>query len=189
MAEVGSFDDWDVIDVAKAVCGLRSGELWCASSFGARQDPARVGTDSDWLTVTVGSGDVCGIRGTTLPGEIWCSFSGTATPYKVGNASNWMKVVANKWAGFDNINRGIKQDGSLWCWGHDVTESTGSAIIPSQSPVRFGTENDYADIAGGDGFHICAVTTDKKVRCFGIDGIGMLGNGEAYSETLVRVAL
>jgi alpha-tubulin suppressor-like RCC1 family protein len=189
ITQVGVQTDWDTIDVGRGVCGLRAGELWCASGFGAQQDPEQVGSDSDWLTVTVGSRDVCGVKGASLPGAIWCSVSGSGTLGQVGNATDWMSVTANKWTGVNNVNCGIKQDGSLWCWGPDVTLATGDPVIGPQSPVRFGTENDYAYVAGGDGQHVCAVTTTKTVRCFGVDAVGMLGNDEAYSETLVPVDL
>ena len=190
VTEVGTFDDWEQIDVAGAVCGIRNGgELWCASgaSLGDKGDPEQIGSDNDWLDVTMGGRDVCGIRGTSLPGSVWCGFSGTANLGQIGADNEWMDVAASKWTGVTNVNCGIKTDGSLWCWVQDVTWSTGSPTLGS--PFQYGTETDYDYIAGGSGQHVCAVTTDKTVRCFGIDPVGMLGNDEAWSDTLVQVAL
>jgi alpha-tubulin suppressor-like RCC1 family protein len=184
--------DQHQIDAGQAVCGIReNGQLWCASgsSLGDQGDPAQIGTDTDWLDVTAGSRDVCGIRGTALPGSVWCGFSGTDNLFQVGGDDQWLDVKAGNWTGVTNVNCGIKADRSLWCWSQDPTWSTGSPTITVNGGIQFGTETDYDYIAGGSGQHICAVTTDKVVRCMGVDPVGMLGVDQAWSDVLVQVNL
>ena len=71
----------------------------------------------------------------------------------------------------------LKEDQTVWCWGRN----DGQAMIPGHSeyqilaPVQVvGLEN-VVDINAGS-YHSCAILTNSKIKCWGQNGSGQLGN-------------
>jgi alpha-tubulin suppressor-like RCC1 family protein len=177
--QVGTDTDWTEVDASVAVCGLRQGQLWCANGYRAHDTPEQLGDDSDWLTIAVSDADSCGIRGASLPGEIWCVLRATDIVYQMGNDADWIDVAAMKGGGTFEGFCGVRQDGTLWCWGMDFTESTGNPTMTS--PTQFGTDTDYVAVATSGLSHACGLTNTGVVRCFGQAAGGALGNDRAWS--------
>jgi len=92
--------------------------------------PRRVGTDADWLTVSVGASHMLAIK---TDGTLWSwganfygqlgdgSRTSRSTPVQVGSARNWATVNAGPWESF-----GIKTDGTMWAWGDNTSRDLGS---------------------------------------------------------------
>ncbi|MCA9612330.1 MAG: hypothetical protein KC586_06190, partial [Myxococcales bacterium] len=138
---VGAFDDWTTVDAGGAfsfeshTCALRSsGWLYCWGSNTSGQlglglsgedvlTPSRVGVERDWISIAVGGGFTCGVRGT---GTLWCwgtnsqgqlglgasAPSSTSTPTRVGTGTTWVDVTAGSLHACAR-----RTDDSVWCWG------------------------------------------------------------------------
>ena len=82
--------------------------------------------------------------------------------------------------------------GGVKCWGQGGNGQLGDGFPGDPgnqlrlTPVTVSGINDATAIATG-GFHSCAIVTDGKVRCWGDDGLGQLGDGTLGDFSLVPV--
>jgi hypothetical protein len=83
-----------------------------------------------------------------------------------------------------------KQDGSAWCWGRTGDGGLGDGTLTGQpcpngeckpTPVRVSNLTDTAAIAAGVS-HACAAKNDGTIWCWGADGQGQLGDGDAQVD-------
>lgn len=192
-------------------CAIRlDGTLWCWGSNGAGQlgvptasctlgpdgdsclSPQRVGDASDWTAVTAGADQTCGIRG---DGSLWCwgnnswgqlglgwGVPSAESPTRVGSDSDWASVTLGDFA----HTCGVRNDGSLWCWGLNHTRQVynGPACIDTGclSPRKIGTQTDWSG-AGLGWSHTCARHTNGLVDCWGDlpGGVGWRPNPETVA--------
>ncbi len=197
-------------------CGIRDDgnqrTLWCwggnehgqlgdgtMGSGTEKNNPTRVGMESDWVMVEVGDAHSCGIRDEGAAGRtLWCwgkndggqvgdGTSGTGTdkdqPVQVGTGSDWAAVRLG--SGF---TCGIRDDGidrTLWCWGANYLGQLGigssGAGTNESSPVRVGTAADWASLSTGF-FHSCGIRnegSDRTLWCWGSSNHGQLGTGSS----------
>ncbi len=77
--------------------------------------------------------------------------------------------------------------GAVYCWGHDDFGQLGNAATTDSTvPVKVaGLAGAAIAIATGDQ-HTCAVETDGRVQCWGINDVGQLGNA-ATTNSLTPV--
>lgn len=83
-----------------------------------------------------------------------------------------------------------RKDGAVRCWGNNLLGACGDggAELEISNPVPVAGLADVAEIALGAG-HGCAVGKDKKVRCWGSNKNGKLGDGTSENRrTPVLVA-
>ena len=76
----------------------------------------------------------------------------------------------------------LLDDGSLRCWGNNVLGQVGDGTIGNirQTPVTIGLESGVtARAVSAGGAHSCAILNDGKVVCWGSNGNGQLGDGNA----------
>lgn len=138
-------------------CAIRSdGALFCwgANGYGQigdgtagtgemdtsadRNTPTQVGTDTDWIAVSGGSGHTCGIRGTGTTGNMYCWGRNSSnelgigsmdpnrpTPAQVGSQSGWKSVGAGllHTCGLIEISGAVQ----AFCWGFDGFDALGTA--------------------------------------------------------------
>ncbi len=80
----------------------------------------------------------------------------------------------------------LKQDGSVWCWGHGFYGETGtgkgaakSVIVALPTQVQ-ALANGVAGVYAG-AKHTCALKKDGTLWCWGDDSIGELGDGGSHA--------
>jgi len=81
----------------------------------------------------------------------------------------------------------IKQDGSLWCWGWNLSGQLGDGTNSDKfTPVQI-MSSGVSSVALG-GYHTCAIKTDGSLWCWGLNSDGQLGDGTGTNRnTPVRV--
>jgi hypothetical protein len=117
---------------------LPDGSLW---SWGGRVGafpPRRVGTNGDWVQMSVDR-DAVGVRS---DGTIWTWSRGNEQPRQIGAGHDWVEVRAG--SGF-NIAR--NRDGKLWAWGNNNENQLGNGPGPGRPDGMWvGTNSDWKAI-------------------------------------------
>jgi len=129
------------------------GTLWAwgdGSFFGrsGHRSPARVGTDSDWVSVSIG-GTIFGTGGHSVAikrdGSLWAwgdnnvgqLGDGTArnrtAPTRIGSSYLWAYASAG-----DLHTVAVKTDGTLWAWGWNLGGRLGDGTEDDLAPQRVG---------------------------------------------------
>ena len=89
------------------------------------------------------------------------------------NAQCWEQLDAG---GFFVV--GIKDNGTLWGWGHAWSGELGAAqyAFYAAVPVQIGNDSDWASVSAGNG-HVMALKTDGTLWTWGRNDCGQLGDG------------
>jgi alpha-tubulin suppressor-like RCC1 family protein len=172
------------------------GELWCwgynyygqlgDSTRTSRSSPVRVGSSTDWLSVTAGNVHTCALK---TSGELWCwgrndygkigddSLTDRWSPVRVGSSTDWVSVSAG-----GNHTCGLKTSGELWCWGSNYYGQLGDgSTVDRWSPVRVGSSTDWVSVSSG-GIHTCGLKTSGELWCWGYNVHGQLGDGSTVDR-------
>jgi alpha-tubulin suppressor-like RCC1 family protein len=149
-----------------------------------------------WTSVVTGNNHSCGIG---EDGSLWCwggnnqgelgigpwEFSERdyrAYPSEVDGGSRWLAISAGL-----QHSCGIRDDGSMWCWGTGFLGQLGAGTTSSSpSPVQVGTQTNWAFISSG-GQHNCGIREDGTLWCWGNGSFGRLGLGDNTSSRLEPV--
>jgi alpha-tubulin suppressor-like RCC1 family protein len=183
--QVGVAGDWGLVDAGGfATCGLRGGELYCwgyvssenagGGFFGiATVSPVRVGTESDWTTVSAGNTSY-GVR----DGELYrmSNLDPSPSPVRVGTGADWSTVAAG-----DGASCGIR-GGALYCWGRPPVGDGTGPDTPQTMPVRVGGTSDWERVEGGGGQR-CGLRSGR-IFCWGENDSGQLGQGVFADESV-----
>lgn len=225
LVQVGSDSDWASLATSIAWCytvlGIKTdGSLWAwgyGSTFCLGQGntnnsavPVRIGTDTDWKSVTIGDSHVLALKNDgSLYG--W----GFAPYFQLMNSETNIKVPTKiseeKWEAvyaIDNASYGVKADGTLWAWGDnqlnllglnsDMSELGTDETLPNvMTPTQVtAITAPVTSISGCQ--YVRVVVAGNKVYAWGANANGALGdgNGTAYevganqfSYTPVEVSL
>ncbi|HVY32073.1 MAG TPA: hypothetical protein VHB79_36305 [Polyangiaceae bacterium] len=195
---------WLAVDMSQQFsCGIQADHtLWCWGTNGAGRSgqpanvvnetsPTQVGTDKDWLELSVGEDHGCARK---QDNSIWCWGSdsqgalginlgtGNIPPTQVGNLKTWTKVTAG-----DANSCGLRSDHSLWCWGYN---GSGQMAQPAANPIRVmlpapitGPAGGWQDVSIYD--HTCGVGVDGTLWCWGLNDKGQLGIGNGTTTEVV----
>lgn len=157
--------------------------------------PVKVAGLSDVVQVSVGNNVVCARKST---GQIWCwgsnstlqiaeSGSPVIQPYPVEviARSDTKRVVST----YGGNGCAILQSGRLICWGYNEGGQLllDPSIWASHEPVLIDGVTDVVDVGGGYD-HVCALTREGVVYCWGKNTTGQLGSGAGASNTALFAA-
>jgi alpha-tubulin suppressor-like RCC1 family protein len=192
----GHSTDWVTVSPGgDDTCAVKTDHtLWCwglnyAGQLGdgtTTNSPVPVqvsGHSTDWATVSPGQGYTCAVK---TGGTVWCwgvngsgqLGDGTTTdsqaPVQVsGHTADWASVTAG---GAHTCAE--KTDRTVWCWGVNGNGELGNgATTNSPVPVQVsGHTADWASVTAGQDY-TCAEKTGGTVWCWGVNGLGQLGDG------------
>jgi cysteine-rich repeat protein len=160
--------------------------------------PGQVGKDTDWLQVTTGYYHSCAIK---KDGTLWCwggntagqlgndsitvlspaetsdpallSAAQTSDPVQVTPGTLWKDVSAGL-----AYTCGVRQDGSLWCWGDNTHAQLGDKTTDAKStPVAVLVSGETWTMVAAGVSHTCALATSGSLWCWGDNSAGQLGIG------------
>lgn len=189
---IGADTDWKhVAPGGGHTCALKNGGAlycWGWNAFGQvgdggptdqpRTSPVAIDAANTYVDVDTQNVATCAVR---ADGTLLCWGSGFGklayTPTAIDSAKTWAKVKVGM-----THACALKKDGSLYCWGSNdrgqLALPVAAGNVNRSTPQRIGVENDWVDVAVGDGF-TCATKTDDTVRCWGSNGSGQLAQAPA----------
>ena len=78
----------------------------------------------------------------------------------------------------------IKEDNTLWAWGHNGAGQLGLGHLASTvSPNQVGLDSDWCAVASGIGIHVLAIKIDGSLWSWGYNAHGQLGLGNTLSTS------
>lgn len=79
---------------------------------------------------------------------------------------------------------GVESGGATYCWGCNTRAQAGNiGANPSSKPVNAGVDKQNAVAVSAGSEHTCIIGASARVRCWGSEARGALGNGPPLSET------
>jgi alpha-tubulin suppressor-like RCC1 family protein len=181
-AECGVIDDGCGHSLNCGMCG--AGET-CGAQQVNKCDPGictprtciSVGAECGTIDNGCGSPLACGM----CPSNEICGAGGQPNVCSPPPAT-WTKVSAGAFH-----TCGIKNDGTLWCWGRNNAGqlglgSTGGTMT---TPQRVGVSFGWTDIAAG-GFHSCGINYDH-LYCWGDNASSQLGDGTSNDSAAPKL--
>ena len=149
--------------------------------------PTQVGTDTDWLTMSVGGAHILAQK---QDSTLWSWGSGV--PMGVGGTPPVTniphQITTDKWISFSSGSSssfGVKEDGTLWAWGINANGRLGDGTtINRLVPTQIGTDNNWNRVQAGSSSTTMATKTDGTVWYWGgTNYYGEYGNGLSYGST------
>jgi len=198
---VGTGNNWATVSTCRShtLAVKTDGSLWAWGTNGHGQlglgnggpivgvdAPTRVGTDTNWATVSAGVSHSLAVK---TDGTLWAWGSnengklglgntsflvGMNVPTRAGAASNWAEVKAG-----GRHSLAIRTDGSLWAWGYNQYGQLGLGDANDRNaPTRVGTDS-WKDAAAGiySDAHTLAVKADGSLWAWGQNRYSQLGLG------------
>jgi len=169
------------------------GQIGDGSSNNTRVSFSRIGTASDWLSVSAGSSHTLAIR---EDGSLWAwgnnADGRTGLGINTGTTNNPTRVGTDSWVAVSAGNShtlAIRSDGSLWAWGSNANGRTGLGMDTgtANSPTRVGTYADWDYVSAGME-HSMGIREngdgDRTLWAWGIGVNGRLGTGNSDSQNV-----
>ncbi len=164
--------------------------------------PEVIGDTAVWNSLSLGWEHACGIDN---DGSLWCWGDGLSGRVGDGGLDEFPfslncrleRVEIEPLGGWAQVSAGgdhtcgVRQDGTLWCWGNNEAAQIGDGAVGSLYnrvvPVQVGPDTDWLEVFAG-AEHSCGRKRDESLWCWG-DG-SALGDGveSAFSSQPVMVA-
>lgn len=148
--------------------------------------PTRVGTRTDWASVSSGYFHTCAI---TSAGAMYCwgqnlqnavgdgTQSARLSPVQVGSAMNWRSVSSG-----DDFTCGVSTLNALYCWGFNYFGQLGTGDTANRSvPTRIASTVEWSQVSAGAN-HVCGLAVGGSLYCWGWGLYGQLGGGTRPEE-------
>ena len=175
------------------------GRLGDGVTTGTQSTPIRIGTATDWVHVTAGTGHTLGIReeapehrtlwgwgvgnqgrlghgGVSPDGVPGGSGTGnrSAGPARIGTATDWLYVST-----VNQSTMGLRADGTMWGWGAGTHGRLGVGTATEQhapAQVTYPAETGWARLSMSSQ-HGLAIRDDGSLRAWGFNNSSRLGIG------------
>lgn len=195
--QVGTATDW--VDIATgtdrtAFAIKANGTIWgwgandssiivSGSSTTSVSTPTQVGTDTDWVKMSVGGGHILAQK---QDGTLWSWGGGDClgvggTP-SVTNIPQ--QISTDSWKSFSagsGTSAGVKADGTLWVWGFNGQGQLGDGTTTNRLvPTQIGTDTNWATVHDRNFGTNMATKTDGSIWYWGLNYYGEFGNGISY---------
>jgi len=185
-------------------CAVAAGGLYCwgINTYGENGNgttnqstsPVLSGTATNWIAISEGQADGCGIQGSGSSGSLWCwgrdddyeDGQGNTTQYtspvQVGTDTTWSVVsVANANSATTNDVCGI-DNGKLYCWGlNNHGEDGQSSTSEITTPTQVGSDTTWTAVSQS-GRDACGID-NGKMYCWGRDTHQEDGQGNTTQYT------
>ncbi len=216
LTQIGTDNDWKFVTATRffghsAMAIKTDGTLWawgegetCALGLGGfanKVTPTQVGTDTDWVEVSLGTTHGMGLKadgslwmwGWNERGQLSDMTEGTGsnfvkTPKQFGTETNWVKVFA-----VDRCSYAVKEDGTLWAWGFNIDDLLfgyqSNDTVSIYTPRQVEIEGKVTHISGCENTRIIGVGENgvtTKVYAWGNNNDGALGDGTGISIDLAQ---
>lgn len=99
------------------------------------------------------------------------------SPVQIGSLSNWNNV----YAGFREMYA-IKNDGTLWAWGTNVSNAINPVIGQISSPTQIGTLSNWSSVCAAEEYTL-ALQSNGTLWAMGANTNGMLGLGDTSARS------
>jgi len=166
------------------------GELGLGTAGMSTRTPTRVGSDSDWRTISVGARNTCGTR-TGAGAFCW---GGDATGALGGGCMGasatpqFVDMYDDIWAGKDRAWARLGGGGGVLAWGDNSSTALGTGVtgvnecLPRSVDPAFGGEIPRLMVSGD--VHGCANTGLDRLFCWGDGSEGALGHGDLMDQPM-----
>jgi len=194
--QVGTATDW--VDIATgtnatAFAIKANGTIWgwgenpssiivSGSSTYSVSTPTQVGTDTDWVKMSVGGQQILAQK---QDGTLWSwggGYLGVASTPTVSNIP--IQISTDSWKSFstgDGTAAGVKADGTLWVWGVNTNGQLGDGTSVNRPvPTQIGTDTNWASVHDRKFSTNMATKTDGSIWYWGLNYYGEFGNGISY---------
>jgi len=141
--------------------------------------PTQIGTDTNWQSVTTGSGHSLAIK---TDGTLWAwgdnslgqlgdsTVISKAIPTQIGTSNDWKFVNAGGASSF-----AIKKNCTLWSWGLNDWGQLGlGTMVNVKVPTQIGTYTNWKMVSCG-GYHALGLSTSGVLFSWGRNTEGQLG--------------
>jgi hypothetical protein len=150
---------------------LQDGSLWCWGGRVGAFPPRRVGTNRNWVQMSVNL-DAVGLQS---DGTIWTWSRANETPRQVGSSHDWVEVRSG-----DGFNVARNRDGRLWAWGRNKQNQLGNGPGPNNADgIWVGTNSDWKAVSA-TGAKVVALRGDGALWTWG--DVAWFGRG-TWSST------
>ena len=160
-----------------------------------RSTPTRIGTDTDWKSVSTGSAHTVAIKD---DGSMWAwgwNYYGSLglgdnrdrnAPTRIGTDTDWKSVSAGV-----VHTVAIKNNGSMWAWGDNSSGQLGLGnrlrlgIRRNRNvPTRVGRDTNWKSVSTGR--HTVAIKNDGSLWAWGNNSFGQLGLRDSVPRRVVQ---
>jgi alpha-tubulin suppressor-like RCC1 family protein len=195
--EVSGGHAWASISAGSGhTCGTTitsNGYCWGYNGFGGLGNgsetdsniPVEISGGHTWTSITAGGGLTCGIT-TTGNGYCW-GYNGfgelgngseidSNIPIEISGGHTWASINAG-----NSYTCGVTTAGGGYCWGFNDDGQLGNGttdLPPGLTPTEISGGYTWASISVRQD-HTCGVTTADDGHCWGGNGVGQIGDGEA----------
>lgn len=182
-------------------CAIKpDSSLWCwgLGSYGVHGDGTTggktipslaAGGTNDWASVSAGGFHTCAVKNDQT---LWCF--GSNWIGQIGDGTQEDRLVPTMEASEDlnwhtvatgyRHSCGVKNDGTLWCWGENTDGQLGDGTKEDRtSPTQeIRSDTDWSFVGTGSR-HTCALKTDGTIWCWGDNDRGKLGDDTIDDKT------